>query len=246
MTKEKEVAVEEAVDRAAEKAAEKAAENAVEEPEAAAVTAPWPDYSHVSAVELEEVEDLRNQIDQHARSLKALTDTDGSFPERDDIYAFNYVESAYLIEFGLHGWRKARNMDRIDRIFRDAIDLAKLFIVCYHVRLCYTVEDGIDFIGDLKDQITKAEEKLKARPTDTFSAEFIAVAEELQLRINRVDFLERLDARILGEEYNVVGYGELSNAYALAEEYFEMHMARELEVLIKEKRGGVSVQDKNS
>jgi hypothetical protein len=69
------------------------------------------DYSHVSTAQLNGVEDLRNQMDQHARSLKCLTDVDGSFPERDDIYAFGHVESAYLIVFELRGWSRTRNMD---------------------------------------------------------------------------------------------------------------------------------------
>ena len=84
---------------------------------------------------------------------------------------------------------------------------------------------------------------MKARPTDTFSIDFIAVAEELQIRINRVDFLERLDTRILEQGYTIVGFGELSKAYELADEYLEMHMARELEALIREKRKGVGIQD---
>jgi hypothetical protein len=40
-----------------------------------------------------------------------------------------------------------------------------------------------------------------------------------------------------------VGFGELSKAYELADEYLEMHMARELEALIREKRKGVGIQD---
>ena len=85
---------------------------------------------------------------------------------------------------------------------------------------------------------------MKARPTDTFSIDFIAVAEELQIRVKRVDYLERLDARILEQEYTIVGFGELSKAYELAEEYLEMHMVRELEALIREKHKGVGIQDK--
>jgi hypothetical protein len=135
-------------------------------------------------------------------------------------------------------------MDQIDRIFRDAISLAKLYVESYHIWLCYTVENGIEPIDDLKSQTVKAEKKLKARPTDTFSIDFIAVAEELQIRINRVHFLERLHARILEQEYTIVGFGELSKAYELADEYLEMHMARELEALIREKRKGVGIQDK--
>jgi hypothetical protein len=120
----------------------------------------------------------------------------------------------------------------------------KLYIESYHIWLCYTVENGIEPIDDLKSQIAKAEEKLKAHPTDTFSIDFIAVAEELQIRTNRVNFLERLYARILEREYTIVGLGELSKAYELAEEYLEMHMAREPEALIWEKRKGVGIQDK--
>jgi len=135
-------------------------------------------------------------------------------------------------------------MDQIDRIYRDAIDLAKLYIESYHIWLCYTVENGVEPIDDLKSQIAKAEEKLKASPTDTFSIDFIAVAKELQIHTNRVDLPERLDARILEQEYTIVGFGELSKAYELAEEYLEMRMARELEALIREKRKGVGIQDK--
>jgi hypothetical protein len=120
----------------------------------------------------------------------------------------------------------------------------ELYIESYHIWLCYTVENGIEPIDDLKSQIAEAEEKLKARPTDTFSIDFIAVAEELQIRTNRVNFLERLYARILEREYTIVGLGELSKAYELAEEYPEMHMAREPEALIREKRKGVGIQDK--
>jgi len=116
--------------------------------------------------------------------------------------------------------------------------------VIYSRQLCYTVENGIEPIDDLKSQIAKAEEKLKARPTDTFSIDFIAVAKELQIRISRVDLPERLDACILEQEYIIVGFRELSKAYELAEEYLEMHMARELEALIREKRKGVGIQDK--
>ena len=142
------------------------------------------------------------------------------------------------------GWSKARNTDRIDRIFRGAIGLAKLYIESYHIWLCYTVENGTEPIDDLKSQIAKVEEKLKARSTDTFSIDFIAVAEELQIRINRVDFLERLDAHILEQEYTIVEFGELSKAYELAEEYSEMHMACELEALIREEHKGVGIWDK--
>lgn len=136
-----------------------------------------PDYSHASAAELNEVEDLRNQMDQHARSLKSLIDVDSSFPERDDVYAFSHVESAYLIVFGLRGWSRTWKMDRIDRIFGDAIGLAKLYIESYHIWPCYTVENGIEPMGDLKSRIAKAEEKLKARPTDTFSIDFLLLPE---------------------------------------------------------------------
>ena len=127
-------------------AQEKGEENSETTPAAGAL----PDYSHVSAAELNEVEDLRNQMDQHTRSLKSLTDVDGSFPERDDVYAFSHVEFSYLIVFGLRGWSKARNTDRIDRIFRGAIGLAKLYIESYRIWLCYTVENCIEPIDDLK------------------------------------------------------------------------------------------------
>ena len=132
--------------------------------------------------------------------------------------------------------------DRLN--LRDAVGLAKLYIESYHIWLCYTVENGIEPIGDLKPRIAKAREKLKARPTDRFSIDFIAVAKELRIRVNRVNFLERLDARILEQEYTIVGFGELSKAYELADEYLEMHMARELEALIREKHKGVGIQDK--
>ena len=89
-------------------------------------------------------------MDQHARLLKSLTDVDGSFPERDDVYAFSHVESAYLIVFWLRGWSRTPNMGQIDRIFRDAIGLTKLYIESYHIWLCYTVENGIEPIDDLK------------------------------------------------------------------------------------------------
>ena len=38
-----------------------------------------------------------------------------------------------------------------------------------------------------------------------------------------------------------MGFGELSKAYELAEEYLEMHMAREPEALVREKRKGVGI-----
>ena len=89
-------------------------------------------------------------MDQHARSLKSLIDVDGSFPECDGVYAFSHVESAYLIVFELRGWSRTWNMDQIDRIFQDAIGLAKLYIESYHIWPCYTVENRIEPIDDLK------------------------------------------------------------------------------------------------
>ena len=59
-----------------------AQEKGEENPETIPAARALPDYSHVSAAELNEVEDLRNQMDQHTRSLKSLVDVDGSFLER--------------------------------------------------------------------------------------------------------------------------------------------------------------------
>jgi len=120
-----------------------AQEKGEENSETTPATRALPDYSYVSAAELNEVEDLRNQMGQHARSLKSLTDVDDSFPEHDNVYTFSHVESAYLIVFGLRGWSRTRNMDQIDRIFQDAIGLAKLYIESYHIWLLLVTQGDI-------------------------------------------------------------------------------------------------------
>ena len=76
-------------------AQEKGEENSETTPAARAL----PDYSHVSAAELNEVEDLRNQMGQHARSLKSLTDVDDSFPERDNV---SLAQIRYYILWPVH------------------------------------------------------------------------------------------------------------------------------------------------